>query len=254
MTPSEIAAGIERLNPWFYRFELPHGLHTTSELPGTVEPIHETRLRMTLAPIERHFGPRLKDIDCLDIGSHEGYYSFALAQRVKHVTGVEPREPSRERAHFIQAALECTNVDFRHGVVETLATDLGRTYDLTLFLGLLYHVPDPILCLRNVAQVTGELCVIETQVIDEIEGATEWGSREWTRNYHGILALIDESGEFHAGDRETGILPLVTCPSPKALETMLFHAGFRRVDFIQPHEGAYEQLARRKRVVVAAWK
>jgi hypothetical protein len=91
-------------------------------------------------------------------------------------------------------------------------------------------------------------------VIDEIPGTTEWGSQEWTRDYHGVLALIDESGEFHSGNRETGIMPLVTCPSPKALTTMLYHAGFRRVDFIPPFEGAYEQLARRKRVVVAAWK
>jgi tRNA (mo5U34)-methyltransferase len=119
---------------------------------------------------------------------------------------------------------------------------------------VLYHVPDPILCLRNVAQVTQELCVIETQVIDEIEGTTEWGSRDWTRRYHGVLALIDESGEFATGNRETGVMPLVTCPSPRALETMLLHAGFRRVEFIQPHQGAYEQLARGKRVVVAAYK
>jgi ubiquinone/menaquinone biosynthesis C-methylase UbiE len=254
MTREEIAAGIERFSPWFYRFDLPYGLHTTPEIPEKVVPIHETRLRMALAPIEQHFGARLASVDCLDIGSHEGFYSAALAPRVKRVTGIEPRDDSRARARFIADSLGLSNVEFKPGVVETLAKDEGRTYDLTLFLGVLYHVPDPILCLRNVAQVTGELCIIETQVVDEVAGYTEWGAREWTRSYQGILALIDESGEFHAGNRETGVMPLVTCPSPKALTTMLHHAGFRRVDFIPPHEGAYEQLARRKRVVVAAWK
>jgi len=113
---------------------------------------------------------------------------------------------------------------------------------------------DPMLCLRNVAAATGELCIIETQVVDEVEGVTEWGAREWTRPYSGILALIDETGEFKDGNRETGIAPLVSCPSPRALETMLHHAGFRKVEFVRPAEGAYEQHARGKRVVVAAWK
>jgi hypothetical protein len=35
---------------------------------------------------------------------------------------------------------------------------------------------------------------------------------------------------------------------------MLRHAGFRKVEFIRPAAGAYEQHARGKRVVVAAWK
>lgn len=250
----EIAAGIERLAPWFYRFELPGDLHTTSALPDNVVPIHDTRLQMALRPIEQHFGARLKEIDCLDIGSHEGFYSVALASRAKHVTGVEPRAESRERGRFIADAMGLTNVDYRDGVAETLSRDLGRTFPLTLFLGVLYHVPDPVLCLRNVAEVTGELCVIETQVIDEVEGSTEWGSRGWTRSYQGVLALIDESDEFEVGSRETGVRPLVTCHSPRALRTMLLHAGFHRIDIIEPHDGAYEQLARRKRVVAAAWK
>jgi hypothetical protein len=48
--------------------------------------------------------------------------------------------------------------------------------------------------------------------------------------------------------------PMATCPSPKALRFMLLQAGFRRVAQVPPHEGAYEQHARGKRVVYAAWK
>ena len=87
-----------------------------------------------------------------------------------------------------------------------------------------------------------------------MEGVVEWGSRDWLRPYQGILALIDETGEFDAGVRETGMTPMATCPSPKALRFMLLQAGFRRVERIPAHEGAYEQHARGKRVVYAAWK
>jgi hypothetical protein len=119
---------------------------------------------------------------------------------------------------------------------------------------VLYHVEDPMLCLRQVAEVTREMCVIETQVVDEVEGFAEWGSREWTRPYHGILALIDESGEFKNGNRETGVTPMATCPSPKALLFMCRQAGFTRAEILTPPPGAYEQHARGKRVVCAAYK
>jgi ubiquinone/menaquinone biosynthesis C-methylase UbiE len=254
MTEAEIRRGIEALSPWFYSFDLGRGLRTQTAVPPTVEGIHTTRERMVERVVTEHFGARLTEIDALDIGCHEGYYTLALARLgVRRVVGLEPREESLERARFIAAATAQPNLEFVTGRVEHLERD-HPVYPLTLFLGVLYHVMDPMLCLRNVAAVTGELCVIETQVVDEVEGVTEWGAREWTRPYHGILALIDESGEFAAGNRETGVVPLVTCPSPRALESMLRHAGFRRIEFIAPPDGAYEQHARGKRVVVAAWK
>ena len=110
------------------------------------------------------------------------------------------------------------------------------------------------LCLRKICRVTSELCVIETQVIDEVDGVAEWGAREWTRPYHGVLALIDESGEFYHENPETGASPLATCPSPNALRFMLEQAGFRRVEFVEAPPGAYEQHRRGKRVVCAAYK
>jgi SAM-dependent methyltransferase len=254
LSAEQIRAGIERMSPWFYSFDLPYGLRTQSALPPEVEPIHTTRQEMMECVVCDHFGARLSQIDALDIGCHEGFYTLALARLgLRRVLGLEPRPESLERARFIAAATGLPNLSFTAGRVETLAAQ-QTVYPLTLLLGVLYHVMDPMLCLRNVAAVTGELCVVETQVVDEVDGVAEWGAREWTRPYHGILALIDESGEFHAGNRETGVVPLVCCPSPRALEMMLRHAGFRRVETVRPRAGAYEQHARGKRVVVAAWK
>lgn len=255
VTPAEIRRGIEELGPWFYRFEFGAGLETTPAIPSSVVGIFDTRLRMVRSAVDAHFRDRVHDIECLDIGCHEGFYSLAMAAcGVKKVIGVDAREENLRRARFVARAMGAERIEFRQGRVETLARETGRTFELTLFLGLLYHVEDPMLCLRQVAAVTSELCLIETQVVDEVEGAAEWGSREWTRPYHGILALIDETGEFDAGNRETGVSPVATCPSPKALLFMLKHAGFRRAEILPAPPGAYEQHARGKRVVCAAWK
>lgn len=256
MTPEEIRQGIIDNGPWFYRFEFGGGLETASIIPPAVIDIFDTRLRMVNGALDAHFGlGPLSGIECLDIGCHEGFYSLAMARRgVRRVVGVDAREENLRRARFVAAAMGVGGIDYVQGRVETLAADQGRTYDLTLFLGVLYHVEDPMRCLRQVAAVTGELCILETQVVDEVEGFSEWGSREWTRPYQGILAVIDETGEFDNGGRETGVSPMATCPSPKALLYMLKQAGFRKVEILPPPPGAYEQHARGKRVVCAAWK
>jgi len=253
MQSEQIKSGIAELGPWFYVHDFGAGLKTTPAIPPQVVRIHDTRLSMVQSAVTRQFGAGADGTDCLDIGCHEGFYSVAMARRGMHVTAMDAREENLHRARFVAEA-SGTDVTFRQGRVETLALDEGRTYHLTLFLGVLYHVEDPMLCLRQVAAVTSEMCLIETQVVDEVEGNTEWGAQEWTRPYRGILALIDESGEFDAGNRETGVTPMATCPSPKALLFMLRQAGFSRAEILTPPPDAYEQHARGKRVVCAAWK
>jgi tRNA (mo5U34)-methyltransferase len=255
LTDAQIRQGIEDLGPWFYRFEFGNGLETTPAIPASVVDIFDTRLRMVESAVAGHFGERLKHIGCLDIGCHEGFYSIAMAKRgVRRVVGIDAREENLKRARFVARALGVDGIQYRQGRVERLADDETSKYELTLFLGVLYHVEDPMRCLRQVAAVTGELCVLETQVVDEVDGFAEWGSRDWTRPYQGILALIDESGEFDAGNRETGVSPMATCPSPRALLFMLRQAGFSRAEILTPPPDAYEQHARGKRVVCAAYK
>ncbi len=255
MTSQEMASRIAELGPWFYPFDLGHGVRTESAIPASVTGIFETRLAMVDQVVESCFGARLAEASCLDVGCHEGFYAVAMARRgMRRVVGMDVRETNLRKARFVAEALGLSNASFFEGNCEQLrAEEIGR-FDLTLFLGVLYHLENPMLCLRNLSAVTKELAIVETQVIEEVEGSTEWGAREWTRKYQGALAVIDESGEFHTGVRETGATPLALCPSPKALEFMLRQAGFRRVELVPPPPGAYEQHQRGKRVVCAAYQ
>ena len=255
MTATEIQEQIEQLGPWFYEFDLGEYGRTPSSLPPQVFPIHQTRLEMVNRAVVNHFGFRLPDIRAIDVGCHEGYYAVALARKgLRHVLGVDVREESLKKARFVSETLGLSNIAWGIANCEHLRVEETGEFDLTLALGLLYHLENPMLCLRNIARITHELCIIETQVVNEVEGFAEWGSREWIRPYHGVLALIDESGEYYNENAETGASPVATCPSPKALEFMLKQAGFRHVEMISPPLGAYEQHARRKRVVCAASK
>lgn len=254
-TALDLQTRIAELGPWFYDFDLGGGVITPSSIPPEVRPIFRSRLEMVNRVVESHFGTRLKQARCIDIGCHEGFYSVAMSRHgVREVLGVDVRQENLARARFVAETLGLRNVRYEQANCEDLSPDQHGRFELSLFLGILYHLENPMLCLRRVAELTTELCVVETQVIDEVEGAAEWGSRDWTRPWSGVLALIDESAEYYTDINETGATPLATCPSPRALVTMLRHAGFSRVEMIDPPPGAYEQLARRRRVVCAAWK
>ncbi len=255
MTVAEIQEQIEQLGPWFYEFDLGPAGHTPSSLPDAVRPIHATRLEMVNRAVIHHFGVRLPNVRAIDVGCHEGFYSIAMARNgVKHVLGVDVRAANLRKARFVSSALGLKNISWLEANCEQLNPEQHGQFDLTLFLGILYHLENPMLALRNISAITTEMCVIETQVVAEVEGSAEWGWREWTRPYHGVLALIDESGEYYADNAETGASPIATCPSPRALEFMLRQAGFRSVQMIEPRPGAYEQHARGQRVVCAAFK
>lgn len=251
-----VAETIQSLAPWFYEFDLGPLGRTPSMLPPEVKPIHATRLAMVNAAIDRHFTKdRLAQISCLDVACHEGFYAVEMAKRgIPHVLGVDVREESLRKARFVASALEMHGLAFQQANAEQIRPETVGQFELTLFLGLLYHLENPMLCLRNASAVTTEMCIVETQVIDEIEGETEWGASGWKRKYQGVLALIDETPEFNQDNRETGATPLATCPSRKGLVSMLKHAGFARVEFIAPPAQAYEQLSRGKRVVCVAYK
>ena len=255
MTHQQIEETIARLSPWFYPFDFGNGLRTTSAIPQEVTEIFETRLQMVNGVIDNHFGARLPKVTCFDVGCHEGFYSIAMARKgIKRVVGFDVRESNLQKARFVAETFGFPEIAFRQGDCERLRVEETGQYDLTLFLGVLYHLENPMLCLRNVSSMTKELCLVETQVIDEVEGETEWGAQEWKRPYQGALAVIDESGEFCADNTETGSTPLALCPSPKAMAFMLKQAGFQRIEIVPPPPGAYEQHQRGKRVLCAAYK
>lgn len=254
-TAQEVRERVTALGPWFYEFDLGEHGRTVSVLPPEILPIHQTRLEMVNRVVDSHFGERIREIRCIDVGCHEGYYSVAMARKgMREVRGVDVRESNLEKARLVADVYGLRNLSYEQKNCELLSVEETGKYELCLFLGLLYHLENPMLCLRNISRITSDLCVLETQVVDEVEGEAEWGARAWTRPYHGVLALIDEGGEFYNDIGETGASPLATCPSLNALHFMLKQAGFRRSEIIQPPPGAYEQHVRGKRVVCAAYK
>src|SRR3569833_598195 len=113
MTKEQIRRGIEELSPWFYRFEFGDGLETASAVPEGVVVTFESRRLMMDRAVTAHFGERLREIECLDIGCHEGFYSLAMSRRgVKKVAAVDARPENLRRARFVADAMGIDNIQY----------------------------------------------------------------------------------------------------------------------------------------------
>jgi tRNA (mo5U34)-methyltransferase len=91
---------------------------------------------------------------------------------------------------------------------------LGATFDVVLFLGVLYHASDPIGYLKNVRSVTAGVAVIET-VVDLLDVPVPAAAY-----YQASTMNADASNHFG--------------PNRLAVEGMLLDVGFSRVVAFDP--------------------
>jgi len=240
---------IKQLGPWFYSFQLGDGLETPL-IYDWLALAHETRYAMILPELDAHFSGRWSEVTCLDMGCNEGYVGFEIAKRgAKAVVGFDARAANIEKAEFVNRHLRLPNITFHVGDVEALTPESYGVFDLTLCLGLLYHLESPIDVLRRARAVTTELCVIDTQVLKPGPTVSAiWGPQvEETEDVIGILEEPKCDWNPLASTRSISLVP-----NRSALFTMLRHVGFTDVRQLMPYEGCFEQYATFDRVIVVA--
>jgi len=145
---------IGALAPWFHNLHLPDGRQTAPDHPLGDFPAFKWR------QLEAHIPADLSGWTALDIGCNAGFYSFELARRGAHVTGLEVDEHYLRQAQWAARRYEL-DVEFRQGSVYDLVESSER-WDLVLFMGVLYHLRHPLLALDAVAACTRRLLVLQT--------------------------------------------------------------------------------------------
>ena len=162
MTREEILSELKRLEPWFHRIDLGGGLFTKTEsVMG--EPVDHP-----LGPwqtIQKLLPRNLTGKTVLDVGCNAGFYAFEAKRRgANRVLGVDGQRQHVRQALFVRKVLGL-EVEFRRlNVYELNLRTIGQ-FDITLALGLLYHLKHPVLALENLYQVTKELLIIETAIM-----------------------------------------------------------------------------------------
>jgi tRNA (mo5U34)-methyltransferase len=206
--PADIRADAARVN-WFHSIELEPGFVT----PGRAD---------TGAQVARLHLPDLAGKSVLDVGAWDGFFSFEAERRgAARVVAVDtfswqPRGNGTGKAGFELArrALGSSVEDVEVDVLDIAPETVGGTFDVVLFLGVLYHLRHPFLALERLRSVCDELLVLETHV-DLI------GSRRPAAAFYPGSELEDDWTNWWG-------------PNPAAVHGMLDQAGFADVRRVHP--------------------
>jgi len=154
----------------------------------------------------------------LDVGAWDGFFSFEAerrgAERVLATDSFVWRggwPTGKAGFELARRALNSRVEDMEIDVLELSPERVG-TFDIVLFLGVLYHMRHPLLALERVASVTRELLIVETVV-------------DCLHHRRPVIAFYPGSELSNDPSNWWG-------PSPAAVRAMLETVGFSRVDIV----------------------
>jgi tRNA (mo5U34)-methyltransferase len=218
--PDNLQAHVNALR-WYHTIDLGHGV-ITKGVDNTPE-----RLARVQLPAD------LSGRSVLDIGAWDGFFSFEAERRgAARVVASDYYAwhglgwgTSQGKAAFqlareaLSSRVEDVDVDLMD-----LRPDRIGSFDVVLLLGVLYHLPNPLLALERVAAVTKDLLILET-VVD-------------------MVGISRPAAAFYPDKELNGDPTNWWGPNQAAVQGMLRSVGFSRVDVITPVPSAAFRAAR----------
>lgn len=220
MNRDELQAKADALR-WFHTIDLGHGV-VTKGIDNSPE-----RLKQMALPGD------LSGRSVLDIGAWDGFYSFEAERRQAsrvvasdyyawHGVGWATGQ-GKAGFELARETLNSRVQDIDIDVMDLSAEQVG-TFDVVLFLGVLYHLTNPLLALERVASVTSGLLILET-VVD-------------------MVGVRRPAAAFYPGRELNGDPTNWWGPNHAAVQGMLRGVGFDRVDVVTPIRSAGFRAAR----------
>jgi tRNA (mo5U34)-methyltransferase len=144
---------------WYHRITLPAGTVT----PG----VHDSPT--VLAHLDSLGLPAdCRGLRVLDVGCRDGFFTFALERRGATVVAIDYLPPTAT-GFSIASGLIGSKSEYLTVNVYDLNPDTHGRFDLVVFLGVLYHLRNPMIAIDAIRSVMkpGAKIFVESQVIDE---------------------------------------------------------------------------------------
>lgn len=202
---------IDSVDPWYHRIEVLPGLTT----PG----VNDSQLVLRALDLPDD----LSGLRVLDIGTRDGFFAFECERRGANVTAVDYM-PWEQTGFPVARELLGSNVEFQQANVYDLSHEKFGEFDLVLFLGVLYHLRDPMLALDRIWDVCRGRLIVETQIIDE-GLLTPEGDFVRLADLDPRLSNIPLM-QFYPGDSLNADPTCVWAPNEAGLRAMLEEVGF----------------------------
>jgi tRNA (mo5U34)-methyltransferase len=247
---------VDAISPWHHSIDLGDGVVT----PGSKTPHH------TYDELRRLRLPDLAGRSVLDVGAWDGYYTFHAehfgASRVvalDHyawsidfpkatdytVRQLASRQPIRafhtvpelwdpvglpgKRGFDLAYRLRASHAEVVVGDFMTMDLQPLGTFDVVLFLGVIYHLEEPLRALRRLRQVTRGMAVIESEALTLPEFRHAGPD---SRTTPPLWQFVD-AAQMH--DDPT----IWWVPTAEGLRAMCFAAGFSSAEIVAgPPEGS----------------
>jgi len=206
-------AGVDR---WYHAFEVVPGLHTPGEVaadPGRLDAVGVPR--------------DLTGLRVLDIGAWDGAYTFELERRGAEVVAMDIQDPAHtgfDAARRIRGSAAA----YRQGSVYELSPETAGRFDVVVYLGVFYHLKNPLLGFANIHRV------LEDHGVLHVEGAvldTSHAVDARVRRHRDAIETLSDlpiayfaPGDFH-GHWSNWFVPNLAC-----LGAWLEATGFTDVD------------------------
>jgi tRNA (mo5U34)-methyltransferase len=220
LSDADLRAQVARVN-WFHSIDL---------RPGLTTPGHDaTRDRLDVLQIPADLSGK----SVLDVGAWDGFFAFEAERRgASRVVAADSfawnGENWSDKSGFelARSALDSAVEDIDIDVMDLAPQRIG-TFDVVLFLGVLYHLRHPLLALERLASVTAGQLILETHV---------------------DLTWIRRPAMAFYPDKELGWDPTNWWgPNIAAVAGMLQAAGFSRVQLVSPNSYLYRALRTARR-------
>jgi tRNA (mo5U34)-methyltransferase len=245
LSPEELRREVAKLW-WYHTIDLGNGIVT----PGVDNsPRKLARLQLPAS---------LQGKTVLDVGAFDGFFSFECERRgaarvlsSDHFVWHGGHNQASKRGFELARRTLGSKVEDMDIDALDLSPERVGTFDLVLFLGVLYHMRHPFLSIEKVASVTKDMLIVETSV--------------------DLLGVKRPAVAYYERD-ELGNDPTNwSGPNPAAVVAMLRTVGFRHVDIVSGTRSFWFRLARAAyykvkrgypfwaalptdRIVVHAWK
>ena len=205
---------IAQKDAWYHKIEVAPGVWT----PG----VHDSPQALELLDMPED----LTGMRVLDIGARDGFFTFEAERRGAREVVALDNEPPDHTGFSIAAELLASKATYVTENVYSLDPEQYGTFDLVLFLGVIYHLRHPLLALDRIHDICSPdaLLLLETHMIDEgfVDKAGDWRR---LADFHPELSSLPIA-QYYPADMLAGDITSTWAPNRVALEGWLRGSGF----------------------------
>jgi FkbM family methyltransferase len=189
-----------RIRDRWERLELPDDFVHDQPHYTALNQAREATLRLLLASLTKSANLRT----VVDVACGLGYFSSVVNGLSFQVTALDGRPDN-----VAEAKRRYPGIEFRVADAEDPGIRSQGEFDLVMCLGLLYHLENPFIAIRNLFAMTGKVAIVEGMVFPDDRP---------------ILAIMDEGLTEDQGLRYVALYP-----TENAMVKLLYRAGFPHV-------------------------